>query len=132
MALLLEAALLLVDEALELLEAGLVLVLEVFEEDVTALATVVGLMTDEEEVFLELEEAGLLELLDDEVGFLEEDVTVEAFVVTTLTSVFKVVFAVVFAVVFVVVFAVVFFVDDDFLVEDDFLLEEDFLVEVVL
>lgn len=89
---LLEVALLLVDEILELLEAGLVLVVEVLEEEVTALATVLSLVgDDDEEVFLELEL-----VLDDEVDFLDEDVDVDAaFVVTTLTSVFKVVFAVV-------------------------------------
>lgn len=114
-----EVTLLLVDETLELLEAGLVLVVEVFEEEVTALATVLGLRADDdEEVFLELDV-----VFDDELDFLDEDVTVDAFVVTTLTSVFKVVFAVV---------EDDFLVEEDFLVEDDFLVDDDFLVEVAL
>lgn len=61
----------------------------------TGLATVVGLIDEEETFELDFElETGLLELellavvltvVDDVVGFFEEEVTVEALVVTTLT-----------------------------------------------
>lgn len=115
--LLLEVALL-DDETLVLLVA-LLLADEVVEVD-TGLAIVLSLRDDEDEVFFELEETGLL--VDLAVVFADEveEVTVDFCVVTILTWVFK------------VVLAVVFFVDDDFLVEDDFFVEDDFLVEVVL
>lgn len=101
--LLLETALL-VDETFELLEVALLLTTELAEVD-TGLATVVGLVDDEDEVFFELEETGfeleetgfeleeagllvdLAVVFEDEVevGFLDEDVMVDLTEVTTLT-----------------------------------------------
>lgn len=89
--------LLLVDETffeLELLEVVLILTTAALVVE-TGLATVVGLIDEEEtlELDFELEETGLLELevfavvftVDDVVGFFEEEVTVEDLVVTILT-----------------------------------------------
>lgn len=90
--LLVETALL-VDETFELLELALLLA-----EVETGLATVVGLVDDEDEVFFELEETGfeldetgllvdLAVVFEDEVevGFFDEDVMVDLTEVTTLT-----------------------------------------------
>ena len=119
--LLLETALL-DDETFMLLEVALLLATEVFEVE-TGLAIVLSLRDDEDEVFFELDEIGLLVdlaavfedevvfLAEDEEVFLDEDVIVDFRVVTTLTWVLK------------VDFAVVFFVYDDFFFEDDFLVE---------
>lgn len=89
--------LLLVEEIffeLELLEVVLMLTTAALVVE-TGLATVVGLIDEEEtlELDFELEETGLLELevfavvftVDDVVGFFEEEVTVEDLVVTILT-----------------------------------------------
>jgi hypothetical protein len=89
--LLLETMALLDDETLELLEVALLLATGVVEVD-TGFATVLGLIAaDEDEVFFELEETGLLVDLavvfedEVEVGFLDEDVMVDFTEVTILT-----------------------------------------------
>jgi len=119
-ALLLETTLLVDDETLELLVVvALLLTTELAGVD-TGLAAVLALSADEDEVFFELEEASLLELFEEvDEAFLDEDeeVVVDALVVTTRNWVFKVDFAV---------------EDDFFLVEDDFFVEDDFLVELDL
>jgi hypothetical protein len=88
-ALLLEMALLVDDETLELLEVvALLLTIELAGGD-TGLAAVLALRADDDETFFELEETGLLELFavvfEVDVGFVDdEDVVVDARVVTTL------------------------------------------------
>jgi hypothetical protein len=79
------------DETFKLLEVALLLETGVVEVE-TGLATVLGLIAaDEDEVFFELEETGLLVdlavVFEDEVdvGFLDEDVMVDFTEVTILT-----------------------------------------------
>jgi hypothetical protein len=79
------------DETFELLEVALLLETGVVEVE-TGFATVLGLIAaDEDEIFFELEETGLLVdlavVLEDEVevGFLDEDVMVDLTEVTILT-----------------------------------------------
>jgi hypothetical protein len=87
-ALLLEKTLLVDDEILELLEVvALLLTTELARVD-TGLAAVLALSADDDETFFELEGSGLLELFavvfEIDVGFVDDDVVVDALVVTTL------------------------------------------------